>query len=147
MLHYLGSMEIFHIFIFRKKYMELCGISIIIGIFSKKKEGNNNLPMTVSSKLALPLISWDFIVREYAHEVEAVNSQGCHFGKEWVFKGKLCTWRRGKKSGMVLVVFSFNNIEWRWLFFESWSCSSNGESKPGMRILYAWIHLVWIGWW
>ena len=90
MLHYLGSMEIFHIFIFRKKYMELCGISIIIVIFSKKKEGNNNLPMTVSSKLALPLISWDFIVREYAHEVEAVNSQGCHFGKEWVFKGKIC---------------------------------------------------------
>jgi len=73
MLHYLGSMEIFHIFIFRKKYMELCGISIIIGMFSKKKEGNNNLSTTVSSKSAMLLISWDFIVREYAHEVKAVN--------------------------------------------------------------------------
>jgi len=78
--------------------MELCGISIIIGIFSKKKEGNNNLPMIVSSKLALPLISWDFIVREYAHEVEAVNSQGCHFGKEWVFKGKILRLMKGGKS-------------------------------------------------
>ena len=53
--------------------MELCGISIIIGMFSKKKEGNNNLSTTVSSKSAMLLISWDFIVTEYPHEVEAVN--------------------------------------------------------------------------
>ena len=47
-------------------------------IIQEKREGINDLSTTISSKLAVPLISWDLIVRRY---------RCIYFGKGVIFLG------------------------------------------------------------
>ena len=43
----------------------MCHLHSYRNIIQEKREGINDLSTTISSKLAVPLISWDLIVRTY----------------------------------------------------------------------------------
>ena len=77
MLDYLGKNgDFLHIFL----YLEKDGVMwYLLRYRDILWKNNNDLSMTISSKLVVPLISWDLLKEKYPLEVEGISKQGHDF--------------------------------------------------------------------